>query len=247
MRMISLCLVVLSLLPLTGASAQTLRLSPKVETATDQLDQVLARYAKPNGFDYTGLAADKIAKGKLGSYLKWVETMAESAALADWLNTYNALVVSSVLAKLPLASVMEDKGFFAANRHQVAGKARTLDEIENQLIRPRFHDARVHFALNCAARSCPTLYGRAFRTETLHATLDTLTRAALKDPRHVRMTDKGLALSAILTWFEADFVRDQGSVRAFVRKYAEPALAARITDDLPISQLTYDWSLNSAR
>ncbi len=221
-------------------------MAPKVETATDGYDQVLARYAKPSGFDYAGLAKDSTAKRKLAAYLKSAESMPEAAPLADWLNTYNALVVSSVLAKLPLASVMDDKGFFKSSRHQVAGQARTLDQIENEIVRPRFHDARVHFALNCAARSCPTLHGRAFRTQSLEATLDALTRAALKDPRHLRFTVKALELSALLFWFETDFVRDAGSVRAFVRKYVDAAVASHISDDLPITQLTYDWSLNRA-
>ncbi len=234
------------LMCVTSVSAQTLRLKPKVETATDGLDQVLARHAKRDGFDYAALQSDAVAKRKLSAYLKWAEAMPESAPLADFINAYNALVISSVLAKLPLASVMDDKGFFGANKHQVAGKARTLDELENQIIRPRFHDARVHFALNCGARSCPTLHGRALRTQTLDQTLDTLTRAALKDPRHLSMSDKGLTVSAILFWFEADFVRAAGSIREFLRKYAEPAVAARITDDLTIVQGAYDWSLNRA-
>lgn len=246
MRIFALSFVLCFVL-LAPASAQTLRFTPKTPTATDGFDQVLARYAKPTGFDYAGLGKDESAKQKLSEYLKWLETMPEGAPLADWLNAYNALVLSSVMSKMPLASVMDHKGFFKTERHKLAGKARTLDEIENEIIRPRFHDARVHFALNCAARSCPTLHGRAFRSEGLDQTLDHLTRAALKDPQHLRLTDRGLELSAILSWFEADFVRDAGSVRAFVRKYAEPKVAAQITDDLPIVQREYDWSLNRAR
>lgn len=247
MRRLLLGLVLTFLMPVAPSSAQTLRLVPKVDTPTDGYDQVLARFAKPSGFDYAGLAADTDAKHKLNAFLRWAERMPEEAPLADWLNSYNALVLASVLHKLPLSSVMDDKGFFASRAHRVAGKMRTLDQIENDIVRPRFHDARVHFALNCAARSCPTLRGRAFRADDLEATLNALTRAALADEMHLKLTNRGVELSAIFSWFKADFERDAGSVRAFLRKYTEPAIASRITDELPLIERDYDWSLNQAR
>ncbi len=228
------------------AGAQTLRLKPRVETPTDGYDQVVARYAKRGGTDYAGLSADADAKSKLSAYLAWAANMPEEAGLADWLNAYNATVLASVLSALPLASVRDDPAFFATRRHRIAGKERTLDDIENRIVRPRFHDARVHFALNCGARSCPALRPRAFRSAGLDAALDELTRAALRDAHHVRVTAQSLELSALFFWFEADFVRDAGSVRAFVRKYVAPAEAGRITDALPLAQRDYDWSLNSA-
>jgi hypothetical protein len=241
-----LCSLFVASLATPHASAQTLRFTPPVETPTDGYDQVLARYATKKGFDYAGLAADADAKRKLSAYLKWLETLPESASLADWLNAYNALVVSSVLKAMPVKSVMDDAGFFKKREHRVAGRPRTLDAIENEIIRPRFRDARVHFALNCAARSCPALHGRAFRPEGLDDTLARLTRAALADERHVRMRQGALELSAIFFWFEQDFVRDAGSVRGFVRRHAPKAIALQVTDETPLVQREYDWALNAA-
>jgi len=246
MRFVLICLMSWSVTWAT-ATAQGLRLSPKIASETDGYELVLARHAKPSGFDYAGLARDPEALAKLASFVAWVGKMPQDAPLADWLNAYNALVVSSVMSKRPLASVMDDKGFFSATKHQVAGQARTLDEVENQIVRPRFHDARVHFALNCAARSCPTLHDRAFRSESLDRTLNALTRSGVQDERHVRVTGSELELSALFFWFEADFSRDAGSVRAFLRRYAAAGVAAQISDTVPLKQREYDWALNQAR
>lgn len=246
MRLALVCLFALSLLG-SSAAAQSLRLAPKAPSETDGYELVLARHAKPSGFDYAALAKDAEALGKLEAYLAWVARMPENAPLADWLNAYNATVLASVMAKRPLGSVMDDKGFFASSKHRIAGKDRTLDEVENQIVRPRFHDARVHFALNCAARSCPTLQNRAFRSDSLDSSLDSLTRRALADERHLNVTATDIELSAIFFWFESDFTAHAGSLRGFLRRYATPGIATRISDTLPLKQREYDWALNQAR
>jgi len=111
-------------------------------------------------------------------------------------------------------------------------------------VRERFHDARVHAALVCGASSCPALPTRAFRQATLDATLTSLARALVANPRFVRYEDGQLRVSEIFVWFEADFRRDAGSVLGWLRRYD----AGHRLDEVPATatpvRIPYVWSLN---
>jgi hypothetical protein len=54
----------------------------------------------------------------------------------------------------------------------VGGRAYGLDEIEQGIIRKRFQEPRIHFALVCAAMGCPPLRGEAYTGARLDAQLD---------------------------------------------------------------------------
>jgi hypothetical protein len=181
----------------------------------------------------------------LDRFLASVAEMPEDEPLASWLNAYNAIVVKSVIERHPLASVREVPGFFDRARHRVAGRMRTLDDLEHRVIRVRFPDARVHVALNCAARSCPPLHGRAFRAASLSSTLDRLARAMVANERHVRVRDGALEVSRLFEWFGDDFRRDGGgSVLGWIRRYAADGALAGLPEGATIRFIAYDWRLN---
>jgi hypothetical protein len=226
------------------AGALFLALTPSSASAldADPWDEVLQAHARQGGVDYAALKADDEAMAKLDAFLAAVGRMPESAGLADWLNAYNAIVVKSVLDAYPLRSVREVDGFFDGKRHRVAGAQRTLDDIENRIIRPRFEDARVHFALNCAAKSCPALHGRAFRQGSLDQTLDRLVRRAVASPRHVRVADGSLEVSEIFHWFSGDFERDGGSIRGWIA--GQGVDLSGVPESAEVGRIGYDWRLN---
>ena len=55
----------------------------------------------------------------------------------------------------------------------------TLDHVENKIIRPTYQEPRIHFAVNCAALSCPQLDNRAFTAPDLDARLEQATERDL--------------------------------------------------------------------
>lgn len=231
--------------------------SPAATTTTDEpaspaaaldptpLDKVLRAHVRGGRVDYAALKADKRAQKLLDAFLAAAATMPEGAPLSAWLNVYNAIVIKLVLERYPIASVMDVPDFFKALKVRVAGKPRSLDAIEHQVIRPRFKDARVHFALNCGAVSCPELHGRAFVEATLDANLDALARKAVNDSTHVALRDGKLLLSAIFFWFEEDFVREAGSVVAWIKRFGGQRYA-QLPADTPRVKRDYDWSLSDA-
>jgi hypothetical protein len=136
--------------------------------------------------------------------------------LAYWLNAYNALVVAGVLDRgVATPSVWGDGlfgiGFFTAPRDTLGGRRLSLKELEDEIVRERYRDPRVHAALNCASIGCPRLWRRAFAGETLAADLDAAMREFVASERHCRIeTAKSTVwLSKIFDWFEGDFLAEE--------------------------------------
>lgn len=154
----------------------------------------------------------------------------------------------NVLTYLP------DGGFFRARRWRLDGREMTLDAVENREVRPVFRDPRVHVALNCAARSCPPLYGGAYVPAALDRQLDALARAYVNAAGAVAVdpTARTVRVTQIFEWFRDDFAPG-GGVVAWLRRYAAPPLRQRLeaacgadAGRCTVSYRPYDWALNAA-
>ena len=121
----------------------------------------------------------------------------------------------------------------------------TLDEIENKLRESR--DARIHFAIVCASKSCPPLAPRAYRTADLNEALERQGREFVNDGKK-NIIDRGrsrVALSKIFYWNRKEFERD-GTLLKFVSRYVlDPKTASWLAAySEPPEFLSYDWSPN---
>jgi len=128
------------------------------------------------------------------------------------------------------------------------GREVSLHEIEHEILRARWDEPRVHYALNCASIGCPNLKPTAWTAKTLDRDLNAAARAYINHPRGVSLSSRsGLAVSSIYKWFRDDFGGDEADVIAHLKTHAAPALRARIEADPRIRTYRYDWSLNDAR
>lgn len=181
------------------------------------------------------------------------------ARKAYWLNAYNATVLRGV-AEAPatvrnVLTYLPDGGFFRARRWRLDGREMTLDAVENREVRPVFRDARVHVALNCAARSCPPLRAGAYTAAGVDAQLDAQARAYVNAPGNVEVdaAARTVRVTQIFEWFRDDFAGAGGAV-GWVRRYAGPPLRARLEaacgadgGRCAVSYRPYDWALNGVR
>jgi hypothetical protein len=175
------------------------------------------------------------------------------ARIALWCNAYNANVLAAALreSRRPGFTTVKDvPGFFDKAMITVAGETVTLNDLENQRLRP-LGDPRIHAALVCAAMSCPPLRREPFRASGLDEQLDDQCRRWINDPNKFRVSDGRLGLSQILNWYGADFDRQPyGNATGFVLAYAEPGgpLARLIinSDKVETTWIPYDWRLNRA-
>ncbi|MDZ4699096.1 MAG: DUF547 domain-containing protein [Rhodothermales bacterium] len=210
----------------------------------DSVDALLGKHVRAGRVDYAAIKKEPAA---LDALLKSIaETDRAALAPADdkafLVNAYNILVIKTVVDRLPLASPLDDAGFFNEAAYPVAGATLTLDNLEKKTLYVAYPDARLHFALVCAARGCPELIPEAYRGATLDEQLDRQTRHAMTSPQLVRY-DAGARtarLSELFTWYVSDFTRNHPSVLAFINAYR----ATPIPESTTVTTLSYDWTLN---
>ncbi len=207
---------------------------------------LLTRYVQPNGVRY---AAWKASPADVAMLQQVTTTIGESAApgdpkasLAYYLDAYNAWMLRLMLAEYPtLGPLARDPDFFKMERIRVAGKKLSLDLLENEIIRAQYHEPRVHFALNCASKSCPPLRATPYSTGDLEAALQAQATAYLNDPNAVTEAAGKLVLSQIFEWFADDFTKAAGTVPKFIAPFRTIPLTAT-----EVTYREYDWSLNEA-
>lgn len=213
-------------------------------------DALLKRYVDAKGqVNYKAWKASKDDSERLTQYLAQLEQAKPAefkrrAQLALYINAYNAFVISSVLAKYPIESVMKVDGFFKTTTHKLAGKKMTLDQLENELIRPQFKEARVHFVLVCAAKSCPRLRAEALTSQNVYKRLSASASEFVNQASRVE-GDK-LKTSQIFNWFKGDFEAKSGSVEKFLATYLrDKEVKAKLeAGALKLDFVEYDWALN---
>ncbi|RMF00012.1 MAG: DUF547 domain-containing protein [Bacteroidetes bacterium] len=206
-------------------------------------DALLRTYVSSSGrVDYRRWQADM---DQLDTYL---ETLSQQAPQKDWpaaevkaywINAYNAFTVKLVLENYPLQSIRDLDGGNPWDRKwiEIGDNTYSLNQIEHQILRPRFRDARIHFAINCAAASCPPLFNRAFTASNTERLLTQLTEAFINNPVYNTITEEQAEVSKIFEWYAEDF----GDLRSYLNQYSR----TNIGPDTPITFKAYDWALNA--
>ncbi|MEE9611781.1 MAG: DUF547 domain-containing protein, partial [Desulfatiglandales bacterium] len=193
----------------------------------------------------------------------------KQANLAYWINAYNAAAIKIVLTYYPISSVRDIKpptilfflpektGFFVFQRVSFGGKTTNLYYLENGVIRKRFSDPRVHFALNCAALGCPRMPRRVFTSQGLNEQLDREARDFLAEERNLRVDhqEKTIYMSSIFKWYKNDFLnwyresfpQQEATLLNYVSLYLPGGKSDEIRGlaaSYRVRFIPYDWRLN---
>ena len=164
---------------------------------------------------------------------------------ASLVNAYNAFVLHWILENYPTESIWALKDSFKAKRHKLGGEMVSLNDIENNILRPEF-GYRTHAVLVCAARSCPPLQQSAYSASGLDDQVASAYRNWLSRPDlNEFFPDKNEAnVSSIFKWFRKDF-DSAGGVKSVLAKYA-PASARAMLErpDCKLTYKSYNWGLN---
>ena len=218
-------------------------------------DNLLRRHVDAAGLvDYAALATDLTP---LRAYVARLESapfdeLSRDAKLALLINAYNAFTLQLIAEHYPLDSIhaIPAAERWESRRWEIAGGRYSLDQIENELIRPNFRENRIHFALVCAAMGCPILRREAYTAHGITDQLDRQARSIHEDPRWFRFDEsKGLVwLTQVYSWYSSDFEQLHGSVLQAAARYSA-SLRDAIDDGRPlqIRWLPYDWELNDLR
>lgn len=159
---------------------------------------------------------------------------------AFYINAYNLTVISQIIENYPVESPMDVPGFFDINKFEIAGAKMTLNQLENEILRPNYNDPRFHFVLVCGALGCPPITSFAYMPGNLEAQMDKQTKLALNNPSFIKFTDGEIGLSEIFKWYKEDFTDHSGSVIDYINRYRNKSLPTNIKT----SYYDYDWTLN---
>jgi len=221
--------------------------------APSDLDGLLRDHVAHGSVDYTAMKADarlsRVVKELSSTPLSRMR-MTPQAAMAFWINVYNVFTLKLICDNWPVKSIMDLDGGKVWDRKWISidGQTYSLNQIENDVIRP-MGDARIHFALVCAATSCPPLRNEAYVADKLDRQLDDQGRQFLGNKKLNRFSasDQTAKVSKIFEWYGADVGSTKADLIRFLAQYA-PSSARSSMKAAPsgwkVSYLEYDWSIN---
>jgi len=170
------------------------------------------------------------------------------------INAYNAYTVRAILDHPAVTSIKKIPGVWTETKRRIGGFDLTLDDIEHRILRPFFRDPRIHFALNCASRSCPPLPLWAYNGDRIDMQLEDQAATFLVDPGNVTYEKEGLVVSRLFDWYGGDFTAKgwkgaAPTIPAYIARYAAPDVrwfiqAYKAKPAMVFAD--YDWSLNAA-
>ncbi len=247
-----MAVVVASTLLAVPAGAQTFDHS--------RFDELLKKHVVKGMVDYDAFAQSGAFKEYLQSLGHAdVARLGDRERLALWIDAYNAYTIALINKyeeRGSIKNIAEGIGFERAKGAwkqpivQVGGKTYTLDEVENDIIRKQFREPRIHFALVCAAMSCPPLRSEAYTGAKLDAQLDSQARAFILDEARGSWVDVKKAVlhaSRIFEWYKDDFGGSDAAVGRFIAQYHRDSPEKQLLLDgrFKMEYLEYDWTLNS--
>ena len=232
------------------------RFTPKQQHPIQQTKQaapthygpLLKKYVTPTGVKYDDWAQSPEDLSKLNEvsnyYANHQPPSDSQEALAWHLNAYNAFILQQILSDWPNNGPLDSSLlFFHKKRITLSGKRMSFLHLENKIIREQFKDPKIHFALNCASRSCPALHHEPFQAHNLDKTLHKLTTHFLNQNSHALLESKDeIQLSKIFDWFAEDFGGKENLI-PYINQYRKQ----KVPLDKKVSFLKYDWQLNSSK
>ena len=177
---------------------------------------------------------------------------------AFWINLYNAYT-NTALKNNP--DQYSNRGKFFGNEFiEIAGKKFSLDGIEHGILRrskikwslgyfnklfpnkieKRLRvdklDYRLHFALNCGAKSCPPI--AFYKSETIDQQLDLATKAYLTGEAEYDAVTNIVKLPTLMSWFRRDF----GGKKKMIELLKQLSIIP-VDKNPKVKFKSYDWTL----
>ncbi|XP_059099524.1 uncharacterized protein LOC131893495 isoform X1 [Tigriopus californicus] len=208
--------------------------------------QLFGDYLSKDGktVDYKGIATSKSFEAYKRMTLELqrveLEMISHEERLAFFINIYNALVIHGNVEKGTPSNMWQRYRFFSTIAYNLGGHVYSLNDIENGILRanrgsmgtlyitpfgkedPRLKlalekpEPRIHFALNCGARSCPPI--KTFSSDEIDKQLDVATESYLENDDAVRVNveESTVYLSMLFKWYHKDFGKDKDEILKWI-------------------------------
>jgi len=241
-----------------------------VNSAQSQIDYsdfdlLLQKVVKGNNVNYSKLLENKDLLFSFTNILSEISPdthpenfKSKNEQLAYWINAYNAFILKIVVENYPVESIKDIYfiGFTIwLHKNMIGGEEISFKSLEDDIIRDRFQDPRIHFAINCASFSCPPLKSKAYISEILEKQLDESTRSFINDENNFRIDkEQGkVYLSSIFDWYDDDFFEWLHNIKnnqePHLLDYIKLYYDGQITEEFytwVIEFTDYNWQLNDS-
>jgi hypothetical protein len=200
---------------------------------------------------------DKLENATEDDLIKGLPTDANKKAF--WINVYNGYIVA--ILKKDKSQFKDRSAFFGKKQVKIAGQTLSFDDIENGMIRKSQYkfglgyvrkvlpsaferhlrvderDYRIHFTLNCGAKSCPPV--RVYKPEELYNQLENAAKVYLTDHTKYSKDKNEVESSILMSYFRGDFGGKGGQKKILKSFKLIPE------DSNPkITYGSYDWTLD---
>lgn len=178
---------------------------------------------------------------------------------AFWINIYNSYI-QIILTEHP--EYYENRGkFFGSNLFIVAKQALSFDQVEHgyirgskiklslgllknpfvgkveRMFRTDKEDGRIHFALNCGAKSCPLV--AIYDAQNFNSKVDQVSESFLNKFSTYNKEENKVVTTPLFSWFRGDFDGKQG-IKDLLKKYD----VIPVNSDPKVEYDDYDWTLD---
>jgi hypothetical protein len=218
---------------------------------------LLTAHVRDGLVDYRGLAAKhETLEACIAAYAaisaREFDGWTVPERLAYLINVYNLTVLKIAVDDYPLSSIRKAGGWFCGDPFEwqsvsLFGHRISLDILLRNYIRRDYAEAGVHLALCQGARSSPPLRAEPYVGHRFHEQVADQARIFLARAPDNRIDTerKRMHLSPVFKWYTPDFVRQSGSVEAYVLALAPAEWGVH---DMPgrfsIRYTDFDWRLN---
>jgi hypothetical protein len=233
-KMKQIFIILLSLTPFVGSAQDS-------KPFFDEADALFSSYCNDGRVDYSAINSDPAALNGLIDQLAKNEIPAgeEKAYL---INAYNLFVIQKVVKNYPITSPMDVDGFFMKKDALLNGEKISLNHLENEVLRKKYSDPRLHFVVVCGAVGCPPIVNFAYRPEKLEEQLEQQTNLALNNASFVYQNDeeKAVYVSKIFEWYAEDFGKNGNDIIKYLNKHR----IVKFNEEYKVKFYPYDWNLN---
>ncbi len=219
----------------------------------EKWNKLVKKHVDESGLvDYQGFMKDSARFNQYLSLLKNhhpnSKNWSREEKLAYWINAYNAFTVALILKHYPVESIKDvingpnipfvnspwDISFI-----NIEGAEYDLNNIEHNILREKFDEPRIHFAINCASISCPVLRKEAYHPEKINEQLQAQTKNFLENSTKNKISKDKIVISKIFKWFTDDFT-ENGSLKDYIDQKTD----TDIKENAEVEYMDYDWGLN---
>jgi len=222
-----------------------------VHSSNEAFNNLLFSYVDSVGnVNYQGIIDSPFSFNEYFSFIEEISPVnhpeyfkSQNDEKAYWINVYNALIIKLMIDN-PNKDILDISifgVFIFSKKFKVGGQMISPNHIEHKILR-KMNDPRIHFAINCASKSCPPLGNRILIGKNIEKQLNQKTISFINDIDNVYISheEETIYLNKIFKWFKKDFK----NVIQFITEFLIEDIDYDRIKNYKIKYYKYDWSSN---